>query len=150
MLTQRKLAASLRGQIGLAVFPPSVFLRNCALFSSFRSNCSGPIKQKLLSRVVPTGVGRRFPETEINHYWGHAHVTPTFCANGESLGFHSNRRVPDPGAVQKIKPIYRKLKEIEDGGANRATGSRNRAPTSDAILAQAGVTYDQFVFSLAS
>jgi PAS domain-containing protein len=35
------------------------------LFASFRSNRSGPIKQKLLSRVAPTGVERRFPESDI-------------------------------------------------------------------------------------
>jgi PAS domain S-box-containing protein len=191
------------------------------LFPSLRSNPSGPIKQKLLSRVVPTGVERRFPETDIivsktdpkgnityanrvflnvadlaerevigaphsflrhpdmpravfallwerltagreifayvvnlaangDHYWVHAHVTPTFGANGEIVGFHSNRRVPDPAAVQKIKPIYRQLKEIEDSSANRAAGLAQSRAHLNAILAQTGMTYDQFVFSLAS
>jgi PAS domain S-box-containing protein len=183
------------------------------LFAGFRSNRSGPITQKLLSRVVPTGVERRFPETDIivsktdpkgvityanrvfldvagvaerevigaphsflrhpdmpravfallwerltagkeifayvvnlaangDHYWVHAHVTPTFGANGEIVGFHSNRRVPDPDAIKKIKPIYRKLKEIEDGSANRADGLSQSRAHLNAILAQAGVTYD--------
>jgi PAS domain S-box-containing protein len=191
------------------------------LFAIFRSEHSGPIKQKLLSRVVPTGVERRFPETEIivsktdpkgtityanrvfldvaglaerevigashsvvrhpempraifallwerltagkeifayvvnlaangDHYWVHAHVTPTFGSNGEILGFHSNRRVADPDAVQKIKPIYRKLKEIEDSSPNRGAGLAQSRAHLNAILAQATVTYDQFVFSLAS
>jgi hypothetical protein len=85
-----------------------------------------------------------------DHYWVHAHVTPTFGANSEILGFHSNRRVPDPLAVQKIKPIYRKLKEIEDGSASRADGLSQSRAHLNAILEQARITYDQFVFSLAS
>lgn len=191
------------------------------MFPSFRSNRSGPIKQKLLSRVVPTGVERRFPETDIivsktdskgiityanrvfldvaglaerevigaphsivrhpempraifallwerltagreifayvvnlaangDHYWVHAHVTPTFGAKEEIVGFHSNRRVPDPAALQKIKPIYRSLKEIEDGAPNRADGLAQSRAHLDATLAKAGMTYDQYVFSLAS
>jgi PAS domain S-box-containing protein len=186
-----------------------------------RPNPPGPIKQKLLSRVVPTGFERRFPETEIivsktdpkgiityanrvfldvagvgehevigaphsflrhpdmpravfallwerltagkeifayvvnlaangDHYWVHAHVTPTFGAKGEILGFHSNRRVPDTAAVQKVVPIYRKLKEIEDSSTNRAAGLVQSRAHLNAILLQAGVTYDQFVFSFAS
>ncbi|MCW2276323.1 PAS domain S-box-containing protein [Rhodoblastus acidophilus] len=182
---------------------------------------SGPIKQKLLSRVAPTGVERSFAETDIivsktdakgvmtyanrvfldmvglserevigaphsilrhpdmpravfalmwerlnagreifayvvnlaangDHYWVHAHVTPTFGANGQILGFHSNRRVPDRAAVQKIEPIYRTLKGIEDGDASRAEGLARSCAHLKSILAQAGMTYDQFVFSLAS
>jgi PAS domain S-box-containing protein len=191
------------------------------VFPSFRSSHSGPIKQKLISRVVPTGAERRFPETDIivsktdpkgvityanrvfldvaglseaevigaphsilrhpempraifallwerltagqeifayvvnlaangDHYWVHAHVTPTFGANGEILGFHSTRRVPDPAAVKNIKPIYLQLKDIEDGSANRAAGLARSRAHLNAILVKAGVTYDQFVFSLAS
>ncbi|MCW2285360.1 PAS domain S-box-containing protein [Rhodoblastus acidophilus] len=191
------------------------------MLPSFRSAPLGPIKQKLLSRVAPTGVERRFPERDIivsktdlkgtityanrvfldvaglterevigaphsflrhpdmpravfallwerlaagkeifayvvnlaangDHYWVHAHVTPTFGASGEIVGFHSNRRVPHPAAVEKIKPIYRKLREIEDNNANRANGLAQSRAHLNAILAQAGVTYDQFVFSLAS
>ena len=84
-----------------------------------------------------------------DHYWVHAHVTPTFAANGQILGFHSNRRVPDRAAVQKIEPIYRTLKDIEDGNAGRTEGLAKSRAHFNAITAQAGMTYDQFVFSLA-
>ena len=30
-----------------------------------------------------------------DHYWVHAHVTPTFDEQGKIVGYHSNRRVPD-------------------------------------------------------
>jgi PAS domain S-box-containing protein len=84
-----------------------------------------------------------------DHYWVHAHVTPTFGDNGAILGFHSNRRVPDRPAVEKIRPVYRKLKEIEDTNANRAEGLAQSRAHLNAILSASGVTYDQFVFSLA-
>jgi hypothetical protein len=30
-----------------------------------------------------------------DHYWVFAHVTPTFDALQQVVGYHSNRRVPD-------------------------------------------------------
>jgi PAS domain S-box-containing protein len=190
------------------------------LFAILRPKHSGPIKQKLISRVTPTGVERRFPETEIivsktdvkgvityanrvfldvaglmerevigaphsivrhpdmpravfalmwerlnsgkeifayvvnlaangDHYWVHAHVTPTFGADGAIVGFHSNRRVPDRAAVEKVQQVYRKLRQIEDGNASRAEGLAQSRAHLHAILTQSGMTYDQFVFSLA-
>ena len=190
------------------------------MLAILRPRPSGPIKQKLLSRIAPTGVERSFAETDIivsktdlkgvityanrifldivgltehevigaphsilrhpdmpravfallwrrvtagreifayvvnlasngDHYWVHAHVTPTFGGNGDILGFHSNRRVPDRDAVRKIEPIYRELKKIEDGAASRAEGLALSNAHLDALLSQTGMTYDQFVFSLA-
>src|ERR1700761_2971359 len=34
--------------------------------------------------------------TNGDHYWVFAHVTPSFDAGGNIVGYHSNRRVPDP------------------------------------------------------
>jgi hypothetical protein len=44
-----------------------------------------------------------------DHYWVHAHVTPTFGADGQVVGYHSNRRVPGKSAIQTIAPIYRQF-----------------------------------------
>ncbi|MCW2318912.1 PAS domain S-box-containing protein [Rhodoblastus acidophilus] len=85
-----------------------------------------------------------------DHYWVHAHVTPTFGADDQIIGYHSNRRVPTRSAVDAIAPIYRELKAIEDRAANRADGLKNSVERLHAILRNVGVSYDQYVFSLAS
>ncbi len=46
-----------------------------------------------------------------DHYWGFAHVTPTFGANGEVRGYHSNRRVPEPRPLAAIQSLYRSMLE---------------------------------------
>ena len=43
------------------------------------------------------------------HYWVLAHVTPTVDAAGEIVGYHSNRRTPDPQALAVIQALYRDL-----------------------------------------
>ena len=85
-----------------------------------------------------------------DHYWVHAHVTPTFGADGQIIGHHSNRRVPDRLAVDAVAPIYRDLKAIEDRAANRADGLKNSVEHLNSMLRDRGVSYDQYVFSLAS
>ena len=44
-----------------------------------------------------------------DYYWVFAHVTPTFGANEEVTGYHSNRRVPDRQQVDLFTDIYRQL-----------------------------------------
>ncbi|MBV5345526.1 MAG: PAS domain-containing protein, partial [Rhodoferax sp.] len=34
-----------------------------------------------------------------DHYWVHAHVTPTVNRKNEIIGYHSNRRAPSRGAI---------------------------------------------------
>lgn len=83
------------------------------------------------------------------HYWVLAHVTPTLDGNGAIVGHHSNRRVPAPGAVRRIEPIYRRLLAEES-----RLGGRNGPAASTALLGELlterGQTYDGFVWSLTS
>jgi len=81
-----------------------------------------------------------------DHYWVLAHVTPTFDASGNIVGYHSNRRVPDRSAVQKIIPIYRTLCEVESGFAHRKEAIR--ASTEELTRVLAGTPYDEMVWSL--
>lgn len=82
-----------------------------------------------------------------DHYWVHAHVTPTFDGAGNITNFHSNRRRPDQAAIAAIEPLYARLREEESRhqNAREATGAGERLLQS--ILAEAGVTYDQFIWS---
>ena len=85
-----------------------------------------------------------------DHYWVFAHVTPTFGADGRPIGYHSNRRVPDPGPVAKVKAIYAALLEEE----RKYTDKRQQLDASMALLVKTlqgtGMDYDEFVWSLAA
>lgn len=82
-------------------------------------------------------------------YWVLAHVTPSFAPSGEVLGYHSNRRVPDQRVVREvITPLYRALKDIEDGAPDRRAGLDGSWQRLDAILREKGLGYDEFVLGL--
>ena len=83
-----------------------------------------------------------------DHYWVWAHVTPTFGRNGEIIGYHSNRRVPERSSVDKAAALYRDLRALEEQHGN---GSEAMAASLQAVLDlldEAGVEYDEFAFSL--
>lgn len=83
-----------------------------------------------------------------DHYWVWAHVTPTFGPRGEITGYHSNRRVPERAAVDKAAALYRDLRALEEQQGNgREALEASCAAVSD-LLADAGIEYDEFAFSL--
>lgn len=86
-----------------------------------------------------------------NHYWVFAHVVPDIDPdNGETMGFHSTRRRADPQACTRAAEVYRKLLEVEAKERNaHAAAAAGRRALSD-ILAGAGVSYEQWCFSLSS
>lgn len=57
-----------------------------------------------------------------DHYWVFAHVTPTFDANRNIIGYHSNRRKPGRAQVEKVKPLYAALLAEEARYANSNDG----------------------------
>jgi PAS domain S-box-containing protein len=84
-----------------------------------------------------------------DYYWVLAHVTPSLGADNEVLGYHSNRRVPDRRVVQDvISPLYRTLKQIEDGAADRKVGLENACNHLKSILQEKGIGYDEFILGL--
>ena len=84
-----------------------------------------------------------------NHYWVLAHVTPSFDAERRVVGFHSNRRVPDRGPLEKvIIPLYGQLAQRERQEADPKAGIQASCDLFHAILQDKGVGYDQFIFSL--
>ena len=82
------------------------------------------------------------------NYWVFAHVTPTW-ANGRIVGYHSNRRVPDLGAVHTIEPVYAQLLAEERRHSHPVRAIEASTALLGRVLDDAGVTYDQFVWSLA-
>ena len=81
-------------------------------------------------------------------YWVFAHVTPSFDAQGNVCGYHSNRRVPRPEAIAKIEPLYRTLLAEEERHQDRKAGMMAAFATLVGLLEEQGVGYDEFIFSL--
>ncbi len=83
-----------------------------------------------------------------DHYWVFAHVTPSYDPRGNLVGYHSNRRKPDTHQVETVAELYRTLCATEAGPKNRKDGMMRGTERLNAILADKGVGYDEFVFSL--
>ncbi len=81
-------------------------------------------------------------------YWVFAHVTPSFDANGEITGFHSNRRCPQRNAVDQIGGLYRALLAEEQKYDDRKQGMNAGYDKLLALLKEQGTTYDEFVHAL--
>lgn len=99
------------------------------------------VKQEIFAYVVNLA-------KDGSHYWVFAHVTPTFDARGNIVGYHSNRRKPDPAQIERIKPIYQTLSAEEARHANAKDGMRASFDAMVGLLKQKGVGYDEFVLSL--
>ena len=83
-----------------------------------------------------------------DHYWVYAHVSPTYDASGALVGFHSNRRVPDRAPLDAVRPLYAALLAEERRHDDRARGLEASFDMMVGILKNAGVTYDEWVWSL--
>jgi PAS domain S-box-containing protein len=82
-------------------------------------------------------------------YWVLAHATPSITPSGETLGYHSSRRVPDRRIVDAIIiPLYRSLKEVEEHEPDRRAGLVKSSARLNAILKEKGISYDEFIFGL--
>lgn len=86
-----------------------------------------------------------------DHYWVHAHVTPSRDAGGALVGFHSNRRVPDRPVIEgQIIPLYKQLLDAERRHTNRKEGLAASLEIVTKMLAEREMEYDQFVATLAA
>ena len=83
-----------------------------------------------------------------DHYWVLAHMTPTLDAGGNLIGYHSNRRKPTAAQVAKIRPLYAELLAEEARHDSRKDGMLRGSEMLAKTLADKGVDYDEFVFSV--
>lgn len=83
-----------------------------------------------------------------DEYWVFAHVTPSFDARGEIVGYHSNRRVPFPDALPKVRALYAQLLALEQAAPDRARGIEAGMGAVQSLLASQGLDYAEFVFGL--
>ena len=84
-----------------------------------------------------------------DHYWVHAHVTPSFNDAGEIIGYHSNRRRPERDLVQEhIIPLYAQLRAEERRHERPKQALAASTEMLDSKLAGLGLEYDRFVCTL--
>jgi len=84
-----------------------------------------------------------------DHYWVLAHVTPSYDASGNIIGYHSNRRVPDRRILDDIiRPLYKDLLAEEAKHGNRKEGLDASTNMLVNLLKEKGVGYDEFILTL--
>ncbi len=83
-----------------------------------------------------------------DHYWVFAHVTPSFDENGNIVGYHSNRRVPNRDAIEKAAELYKLLRQEEEREPDRKAGLQNSYTMVVDLLDKEGVEYDEFILAL--
>jgi PAS domain S-box-containing protein len=83
-----------------------------------------------------------------DEYWVFAHVTPSYDLAGKHVGYHSNRRVPHPDAIAKVKPLYATLLAEERKRDDRQAGLEVSTGILTRLLAEREMDYSQFVFGL--
>ena len=83
-----------------------------------------------------------------DHYWVLAHVTTSLDGNGNILGYHSNRRVPNRKVLDStIIPLYNQLLAEEKKHSDPKAGLAASTRMITDLLAGKGVAYDEFIFS---
>ena len=84
-----------------------------------------------------------------DYYWVLAHVTPSYDEKHEIIGFHSNRRVPDPAALDStIVPLYADVLREEKKHANGKDELAAGFGFLTNFLRSRNTTYDALIFSL--
>lgn len=82
------------------------------------------------------------------YYWVFAHVTPSFDSSGAITGYHSNRRSPNPAAIDAIKILYRSILQKEQSFANAKEGLDAGYQFFRDSLAREGKSYSECVWAL--
>lgn len=82
-----------------------------------------------------------------DYYWVFAHVTPSYDAVGNLIGYHSNRRVPDRSVLKKVRPIYQALLSEERKYKNPKEQMQASLPVLTDYLRDQGKSYEELIFS---
>ena len=77
------------------------------------------------------------------YYWVYANVTPSYDQSGNTIGYYSVRIKPNDNALSIIKPIYKKMTELESSSGIDASMSYLTN-----LLEEKGVSYDEFIIAI--
>jgi len=108
---------------------------------------------RLMWDVIPTG--QELFAYVLNlaadggHYWVLAHVTASSGRDGRVVGYHSNRRWVPPGTRRTVADLYARVRAAEDAQGSTPDALAAGAAALGAALGDAGLTYDEWVWSLA-
>lgn len=83
------------------------------------------------------------------YYWVFAHVTATYGPDGLIAGYHSSRRTVTPAALAKVEPLYDALLAEERRHRHTPTALAAGVALLEKTLADLGVSYDEWVWSVA-
>jgi PAS domain S-box-containing protein len=84
------------------------------------------------------------------NYWVLAHVTPSYGAGGQVVGYHSNRRAPAPRAVAAVRPIYARLLAEERRHPDARAAVAASSALLDELVAERAPSYEDLVWSIIS
>ncbi len=82
------------------------------------------------------------------YYWVIAHVTPSFDSSGRVNGYHSNRRSPTKHSVAAVSGLYSTLLAEENKHSNAKAGLEASYSLLEKTLADASLTYSEFVWAM--
>ncbi len=84
-----------------------------------------------------------------DHYWVHAHVTPSLGADGAIRGHHSFRRKLDRSAIDEAAELYRRVRQIEARQRAKADQVRVGLEALRAAFGDLGSSYDRWTWKAA-
>lgn len=76
-------------------------------------------------------------------YWVFANVTASLDQNGNTIGYYSVRRKPNPKALEIIIPLYKQLLEAEKSGGIEASSR-----LLESVLKEKNKSYDELMNNL--
>jgi PAS domain S-box-containing protein len=82
------------------------------------------------------------------HYWVFAHVTPSLDDAGRVVGYHSNRRSPNRGAIRVMADLYADMRAEERRHSRASDAAAAGLEVLARTLAERGATYDELIWSL--
>jgi PAS domain S-box-containing protein len=83
------------------------------------------------------------------HYWVLAHVYPLWAPDGTIAGYRSERRAPNRTAVHTVTDLYATLLRTERAAGGGNAGMEASTAQLVSVLQGQGMSYEQFVSSLA-
>lgn len=79
------------------------------------------------------------------YYWVLANVTPDYDEKGQLQGYYSVRRKPNPKAIERLIPVYQKMREIEARHRPKEALIHSQQYL-DEFLRQQGKSYNAFIY----
>ncbi len=82
------------------------------------------------------------------NYWVLAHVTPSYGPDGSVVGYHSSRRRPSPRALERVRPLYERLRAEERRHPNARAAVAASTELLDRLIAEQAASYEDFVWTV--